>query len=217
MSENLVAGPAMALSLATMTAAGALLPATASANTITIQSNGSTLAGATALNDPALATGDTTGVTFGPDLEGSFGTFTPVPPGAPAGTEVINIPPGDGESGFYLVDFTLPTGATDVSINGAANVDDEGFVFVNGNSLAFATEFGNATFSSSNPAIFNAGLNQFLVSDNNSGGGPSGAAFFATVTYAAVPEPAAWAMMLVGFAGLGAAMRSRQKLASASA
>jgi hypothetical protein len=32
-----------------------------------------------------------------------------------------------------------------------------------------------------------------------------------------VPEPATWAMMLLGFGGLGAAMRSRRKLAFASA
>ena len=32
-----------------------------------------------------------------------------------------------------------------------------------------------------------------------------------------VPEPATWAMMLVGFAGLGAMMRSRRKLANAAA
>jgi hypothetical protein len=29
--------------------------------------------------------------------------------------------------------------------------------------------------------------------------------------FAAVPEPETWAMMLVGFGGLGAAMRSRRK------
>jgi len=32
-----------------------------------------------------------------------------------------------------------------------------------------------------------------------------------------VPEPASWAMMLIGFAGLGAAMRSRRKQAAATA
>jgi len=44
--------------------------------------------------------------------------------------------------------------------------------------------------------------------NNNTG------AFTASV---AVPEPATWAMMLVGFGGLGAAMRSRRKLAAAAA
>jgi hypothetical protein len=31
----------------------------------------------------------------------------------------------------------------------------------------------------------------------------------------AAPEPAAWAVMLLGFGGMGAAMRSRRKLALA--
>ena len=37
------------------------------------------------------------------------------------------------------------------------------------------------------------------------------------LTSGAVPEPATWAMMLVGFGGLGAAMRSRRKQAAAAA
>ena len=45
---------------------------------------------------------------------------------------------------------------------------------------------------------------------------PSGEAFFST-TIAAVPEPATWAMMLVGLGGLGVALRSRRKPAVAAA
>jgi hypothetical protein len=46
-----------------------------------------------------------------------------------------------------------------------------------------------------------------------------GATFFETDNYAAagVPEPATWAMMLAGFGGLGAAMRSRRRAATATA
>ena len=40
--------------------------------------------------------------------------------------------------------------------------------------------------------------------------------FGGVVTAAPVPEPATWAMMLVGFGGLGVAMRSRRR-ASATA
>ena len=37
---------------------------------------------------------------------------------------------------------------------------------------------------------------------------------FATLDTSAVPEPATWAMMLVGFGGMGAALRSRRKVAN---
>ena len=36
-------------------------------------------------------------------------------------------------------------------------------------------------------------------------------------TYTAAPEPAAWAMMLIGFGGLGAAMRARRRIVSGPA
>jgi len=187
---------------------GALLAgcASAMADSITIVSDGSTLAAGVPVNSPVLTSGDTSGLVFGPALVGSFGTFTSVPPGAPVSSVVINIPPGDGESGFFEVPFTLPAGFTNASISGAANADDNGFVFLNGNSLTAISEFGNASFSSNDASYFHAGTNTFLFSDNNSGGGPSGAAFFATVDYnisSAVPEPSTWAMMILGFAGIG--------------
>jgi hypothetical protein len=50
-------------------------------------------------------------------------------------------------------------------------------------------------------------MNALLVSDDNSDGGPSGAAFYATASYGAVPESPTWAMMLAGFAGLAADCR----------
>jgi len=43
----------------------------------------------------------------------------------------------------------------------------------------------------------------------------TGEAVFSGVT-AGVPEPTAWAMILVGFSGLGAAMRSRRRIAAAT-
>ncbi len=139
-----------------------------------------------------LDSGDTTGLTFEPALVGAFGTGSPVPPGAPAGTTVINIPPGDGENGFYEVTFNLPSGFSAPQLSGSANVDDVGRVFLNGNPISpsiFSSAAntvkgqGNAIFSTSNAAFFQSGQNILLISDNNSGNGPSGAAFYATVTY----------------------------------
>lgn len=48
------------------------------------------------------------------------------------------------------------------------------------------------------------------------GGGFGGSvdSFSLTEVTSSTPEPAIWALMLVGFAGLGAALRSRRKLAS---
>ena len=42
-------------------------------------------------------------------------------------------------------------------------------------------------------------------------------AFLLTLVNAAVPEPSTWAMMLVGFGGLGATLRARRKHASVAA
>ena len=45
---------------------------------------------------------------------------------------------------------------------------------------------------------------------------PNGEIISGAITVFAVPEPASWALMLVGFGGLGYALRSRRKLAKAS-
>jgi len=65
----------------------------------------------------------------------------------------------------------------------------------------------NFTASSAATAITIQGLqgDQYIGLDN------------VAVTGSAVPEPATWAMMLVGFGGLGAAMRSRRKASAATA
>jgi hypothetical protein len=47
--------------------------------------------------------------------------------------------------------------------------------------------------------------------------GSSGATLYSTGSLGGVPEPATWAMMLVGFGGLGAMLRSRRKQALAVA
>jgi hypothetical protein len=164
------------------------------ADSLSVESDASTLA---APSSAGWDTGDVTGLSFQPALEGGFGSFTSVPPGAPAGAEVVSIPPGDGESGFFEVSFNLPDGFSEISLTGSANIDDVGRAFLNGNPISPSissgdpetiTEFGNATFSTSDSSLFNPGANVLLFSDDNSGGGPSAGAFFATVTFS-VPEP----------------------------
>jgi len=170
----------------------------AKADAITFQSDGSTLGAVDNNLTDLYAASDITsilsGLSFSPVIQDSLGTFTPIPAGAPAGTEVVNIPGGsyyDGENGFFLVDFTLPTTFSAPVLSGLGNVDDQGWVFLNGNNLsgAYLTEFGDSAFGTSDASLFLPGLNQLVVSDDNSGGGPSGTAFYGTVTYnATVPD-----------------------------
>ncbi len=164
---------------------------------LSLQSGSNTLAaalGAGVASADVLAqldAADTTGLTFVPALVGEYGTATPVPPGAPVGTSIVNLPPGDGESGFFRLTFLLPPDFANVQLSGSANADDYGRVFLNGHPLTPAiassdpgriNEFGNVAVLTQNPAWFTAGTNVILVADANSGG-PSGAAFFFEVTY----------------------------------
>jgi hypothetical protein len=117
--------------------------------------------------------------------------------------------------------FTI-TGAT--VVNGYAANDNLLFVPAAGSPTAFV-DFGGISFNTSGPQ-FNLGgggsnpsgtvLND---SANNPGGFPvpTFGSNNVTLSVTAVPEPATWAVMLVGFGGLGVAMRSRRKQAAAVA
>jgi hypothetical protein len=92
--------------------------------------------------------------------------------------------------------FTLPPAFSRIQLAGAANVDDYGRAFLNGHPLtpsltsvtaAPITEEGNTTFSTTNADWFVPGTNELLVSDWNTGG-PSGAAFYAVVSFIPVPS-----------------------------
>jgi hypothetical protein len=199
---------------------------TVTSGSFTIQSDANTLATALGPGAPSTAVvaqldaGNDSGLIYTPSLLGGFGSFTPLPTGAPAATSVVNIPPGDGESGFFKVTFTLPGVLTSANLSGAGNVDDLGRVFLNGNPitpslLASGTldEYDSVPFSTSNLSLFKPGQNVLLVADDNAGGGPSAAAFYATVTYnqpVSVPEPAGLTLLCV--AGAGCVLRAwRQK------
>jgi hypothetical protein len=51
-------------------------------------------------------------------------------------------------------------------------------------------------------------IQAFSYAGNN--GDPAGSRF-GSITIPGIPEPATWAMMLIGFGGLGAAMRMRRR------
>jgi hypothetical protein len=76
--------------------------------------------------------------------------------------------------------------------------------WASGPALVFVGTGGAVTLTFTD--ITGAGLNSNLALDN----------VRLDVTGGAVPEPATWAMMLLGFAGLGAALRSRRRPALAA-
>ena len=138
--------------------------------TITLKSDANTLA-AVATN---VETGDTTGLTFSPAYVGALGTVTPVPTGAPVGTEVLNVSSGGSQSGYFKTTFTLPVGFSDAVIAGVANVDDCGQVFLNGTPITPTPspgnwgpigQFSDGPFSANNQSLFIAGENVLLISD----------------------------------------------------
>jgi len=129
---------------------------------------------------------------FGPAVVGRFYTHTPIPAGAPGGTEIINIPPGDGRSGYFRWTFVAPRDFSTVRLAGRANVDDVGRVFVNGRPITPSIFASDAITQSEDtefvvdkhPEFFRKGaVNTIELSDVNLGIGPSGAAFYAEITF----------------------------------
>jgi len=187
-----------------------------SATEIQLTSNATDQGAAVAsVSDPRLTSGDITGLTFTPVETHDIATWTSVPPGAPAGTIVVQVPPDCGwycgQSGFVLATFILPSTFSSISLSGAGNVDDWGYAFLNGVPISSElTEYGNVTFSTSNAALFQPGLNTLVISDSNSGGGPSGVGFYSDITYSSTTTPEPCSLILMGsFLGVFGFIRRR--------
>jgi hypothetical protein len=193
----------------------AMMAAPLWADTVWVQSDATNVGASVAsASDPRLFSGDTSGLTFTAVGTDNEGTFTAPPPGSPLGTIVVQVPPECGyycgQSGFVETTFTLPTGFFDPSLTGAGNVDDWGYVFLNGNLISpELTEFGNIGFSTSDAAYFLPGVNTLVISDSNAGGGPSGVAFYADVNYSTVPEPGSVFLLGSGLLGLVGLVRRK--------
>ena len=141
-----------------------------------------------------------TGLFFGEALVGS-GTLTT--------SDVSQV---SAVNGYTFQTITGITGSFNGSnITGLANVTGSnnqfyltGPFFLDGNGLGFSTAAGSA-------------VNLFVTNGTgyrvNAGGLSTGlVTASASAVTAAVPEPATWAMMLLGFGGIGFAMRHRSKV-----
>jgi hypothetical protein len=107
-------------------------------------------------------------------------------------------------SGIYSITLTTSTAAVDFT---SAILSDG----VNSwNLYKFIDDGTNEYWSFNNPPTnqYSLGAGDYtltIMGDNNGAGSLGG-----TVTINAVPEPAAWAMMLIGFGAIGASMRRRR-------
>jgi len=130
----------------------------------------------------------------------SAGTTVAIGPGVEFGAEYSN--------SLLTVDLT----GTGFTITDAASDPTVANFLVTLNSSTPGL-FSNVTLVSSD---FNASSTNFGIGQGGEfffAGSPNGATSSATFSFAAVPEPATWAMMLLGFAGIGVAMRRRKQTA----
>jgi hypothetical protein len=140
-------------------------------------------------------------------------------------------------AGFSNAVLTLSTFAADdrtvAYLNGTV-IGDTGiygpgegsfFYTANGPNVPLYFEYGNAGPFAPVTGPFVAGTNTIELIVNNTGngiyggpsGGPSGVYLDGTVTYGGgVPEPATWAMLILGLGAIGATLRSRRSIAVAA-
>jgi hypothetical protein len=132
--------------------------------------------------------------------DSGMGTFTTATPWTPAGVAITGVT-GEIDSQSIL------------SLSGYAGADNDlrsTFPFVSQGGISLMTAVD--TYNIAN--INNLGEPGLIIQSVDPSGTSNGQPI--TFSVVAVPEPATWAIMLTGFAGLGAAMRSRRKQAAAT-
>jgi PEP-CTERM motif len=115
---------------------------------------------------------------------------------------------GDAYASFFRITGSYSSGT---SVSGSISHENGASVY---------DYLGNAVYSSPSETseitgnfVLPSGSHPFTVDYVEGNGSPS----VLNLSMSGVPEPSTWAMMLMGFGGLGAAMRARRKLATATA
>lgn len=112
-----------------------------------------------------------------------------------------------GDTFSLLLSFTLPTGTSPNPTTLTANLLGSVVVGSDGGiTIDFANNLGNPLAFNSSAGMFYLTVNDISVFPNSPSQVLSG-----RIVMAAVPEPATWAMMLLGFGGIGFAMRRRRQ------
>ena len=116
--------------------------------------------------------------------------------------------------------FTLPAGFASTSLTTAAvnGMTDTAFtsVLLNGNLLTTNSSGSIDAKSLLNVAV-NPGANTLTVNGTSGGLYSYGGNISFAKLQASVPEPASWALMILGFGGLGGALRTKRRAAALAA
>ena len=139
-----------------------------------------------------LTTSNTLNAVNGYDVTAISGTVT----GNPAVDFITGLVPNPNQpnptnNGAFIYDNVLFTPGQALDVNG----------------LLFNTSAG----------VYNLWMNSSRDAELYTYGAPGALDVHGALTITAVPEPMTWAMILIGFGGLGLALRSRRRLAPATA
>lgn len=129
---------------------------------------------------------------------------------------------GNGDAGTsttFSTTFSLAGyDSMNATLSGQALFDNFGEIFLNGNQVGGTiTGFGSLAPFGTNSNFFLAGLNTLSFVLHNEGGPEAFQVAGLTVTAAplvgGVPEPASWALMVMGFGLVGSSLRKRSQVA----
>jgi hypothetical protein len=127
---------------------------------------------------------------------------------------------GTGTTFSDTYTFTLPAGFASTSLTTAAvnGMTDTAFSSVLLNGITLTTDASGAIDVKSLLDVpVNAGGNTLVVNGTSGGLFSYGGNISFAKLVAGVPEPASWALMIVGFGGMGAALRNRRRTQTAVA